>query len=116
VTNASSCSELIRINDICHEHNIQFISGDTYGLFGYVFDDFGMGTEVDNEGKKLGFKVLDVDGEQPKTCYIESITKVSCHCNNMSIYLSIWIYMRTSIYINWFTHICLSYVYHDFHI
>jgi ubiquitin-activating enzyme E1 len=75
VTNASSCSELIRINDICHEHNIQFISGDTYGLFGYVFDDFGMGTEVDNEGKKLGFKVLDVDGEQPKTCYIESITK-----------------------------------------
>jgi hypothetical protein len=41
-----------------------------------VFDDFGMGTEVDSNGQKRGFKVIDPDGEQPKTCYIESITKV----------------------------------------
>lgn len=77
MTNISSRSELLRIDKICHENNIQFIAGDVYGLFGFVFDDFGMGTDVDENGNKLGFKVVDVDGEPPKTCYIESITKVS---------------------------------------
>jgi hypothetical protein len=77
VTNISSRSELLRIDKICHENNIQLVAGDVYGLFGFVFDDFGMGTDVDKNGNKLGFKVMDVDGEPPKTCYIESITKVS---------------------------------------
>lgn len=64
ITNAKSKTELIRINNFCHQNNIRFIAADTLGLFGYVFADFGE-----------QWTVQDVTGEEPKTCFAESITQ-----------------------------------------
>ncbi|XP_019056522.1 PREDICTED: ubiquitin-activating enzyme E1 1 isoform X1 [Tarenaya hassleriana] len=64
----------IEFDDYCHSHQppISFIKADVRGLFGSVFCDFGP-----------EFTVLDVDGEEPHTGIIASITNenpafVSC--------------------------------------
>lgn len=55
----------IEINDYCHSHQppIAFVKADVRGLFGSVFCDFGP-----------EFAVLDVDGEEPHTGIIASIS------------------------------------------
>eukprot|EP01125_Pyxidicula_operculata_P004141 TRINITY_DN1601_c0_g1_i1.p1 TRINITY_DN1601_c0_g1~~TRINITY_DN1601_c0_g1_i1.p1 ORF type:complete len:1045 (-),score=324.97 TRINITY_DN1601_c0_g1_i1:139-3273(-) len=63
LSNTSSRDEMLRINRICHENNIAFVAGGVHGLFGWSFVDFGE------------FECIDVDGEPPKTCYVESITQ-----------------------------------------
>ncbi|KAL9265455.1 Ubiquitin-activating enzyme E1 1-like protein [Drosera capensis] len=64
----------IEFDDYCHTHQppIAFIKAEVRGLFGSIFCDFGP-----------EFKVLDVDGEEPRTGIIASISNgnpamVSC--------------------------------------
>ncbi|XP_002982764.2 ubiquitin-activating enzyme E1 2 [Selaginella moellendorffii] len=61
----SSLEEAIRFNNFCHNHNppIAFIKADIRGIFGSVFCDFGP-----------DFTVVDVDGEEPHTGIIASIS------------------------------------------
>jgi len=80
MTNIKSAAEMLRINEICHRNEVLFIAGDTLGVFGFVFNDFGVGPKVDDPTDKtkrthLGFRVNDRNGENPKTAYVESITK-----------------------------------------
>ncbi|XP_065939380.1 ubiquitin-like modifier-activating enzyme 1 [Magallana gigas] len=60
----SNLEEKIRIGEICHKNNIKFISVDSRGLFVELFCDFG-----DN------FVMNDVDGEEPISNMVASITK-----------------------------------------
>ncbi|XP_010557978.1 PREDICTED: ubiquitin-activating enzyme E1 2 [Tarenaya hassleriana] len=69
-----SFEKAIEFDDYCHSHQppIAFIKADVRGLFGSVFCDFGP-----------EFTVLDVDGEEPHTGIIASISNenpafVSC--------------------------------------
>ncbi|XP_038718475.1 ubiquitin-activating enzyme E1 1-like isoform X2 [Tripterygium wilfordii] len=69
-----SLEKAVEFNDYCHNHlpPISFIKADVRGLFGSVFCDFGP-----------DFTVLDVDGEEPHTGIIASISNdnpaiVSC--------------------------------------
>ncbi|KAK7289864.1 hypothetical protein RIF29_03859 [Crotalaria pallida] len=69
-----SLEKAIEFNDYCHNHQppIAFIKTEVRGLFGNVFCDFGP-----------EFTVVDVDGEEPHTGIIASISKdnpalVSC--------------------------------------
>jgi len=61
----SSVEKAIEYNDFCHNHQppIAFIKADIRGLFGSVFCDFGP-----------EFSVFDVNGEEPHTGIIASIT------------------------------------------
>ncbi|KAK1323715.1 Ubiquitin-activating enzyme E1 1 [Acorus calamus] len=66
--------EAIKYNDYCHNHQppISFIKSEVRGLFGNIFCDFGP-----------EFTVVDVDGEEPHTGIIASISNdnpalVSC--------------------------------------
>jgi ubiquitin-activating enzyme E1 len=63
LTENHSREELLRINSICHNHNIAFLAGGVWGLFGWAFADFGE------------FHCIDPDGEPPKTAYIAGITQ-----------------------------------------
>ncbi|XAR58888.1 hypothetical protein NMG60_11014458 [Bertholletia excelsa] len=70
----STLEKAIEFNDYCHNHQppIAFIKADVRGLFGSVFCDFGP-----------EFTVFDVDGEEPHTGIIASISNdnpalVSC--------------------------------------
>ncbi|RID69440.1 hypothetical protein BRARA_C01534 [Brassica rapa] len=60
-----SLEKAIEFNDYCHSHQppIAFVKADVRGLFGSVFCDFGP-----------EFAVLDVDGEEPHTGIIASIS------------------------------------------
>ncbi|TYI90973.1 hypothetical protein E1A91_D03G159600v1 [Gossypium mustelinum] len=69
-----SLEKAIEFNDYCHNHQppISFIKSEVRGLFGTVFCDFGP-----------AFTVFDVDGEEPHTGIIASISNdnpalVSC--------------------------------------
>lgn len=64
LTNAS-LEEALEFSDYCHNHQppIAFIRTEVRGLFGYVFCDFGP-----------EFTVFDVDGEEPHTGIIASIS------------------------------------------
>ncbi|KAI0519287.1 hypothetical protein KFK09_006729 [Dendrobium nobile] len=69
-----SLEKAIEFDDYCHNHQppIAFIKSETRGLFGNVFCDFGP-----------KFTVVDVDGEEPHTGIIASISNdnpalVSC--------------------------------------
>lgn len=69
-----SLDKAIEFNDYCHSHQppIAFIKAEVRGLFGSVFCDFGP-----------EFTVVDVDGEEPHTGIIASISNdnpalVSC--------------------------------------
>lgn len=64
ITNGKSRTELLRINSFCHANGIRFIATDTLGLFGYIFTDFGS-----------EWAILDPTGEEPKSCFAESITQ-----------------------------------------
>lgn len=55
--------EQIRVNKLCRDNKVYFVSGMTNGVFGQVFVDFG------ND-----FIVTDVNGEKPKDAIISSIT------------------------------------------
>jgi len=63
LTDIHSKSEMLKINEFCHANNIAFISGGVWGLFGWVFDDFG--------DEHI---ILDPNGELPKDSFIENIT------------------------------------------
>ncbi|KAK7300899.1 hypothetical protein RJT34_11750 [Clitoria ternatea] len=70
----TNLEKAIEFNDYCHSHQppIAFIKTEVRGLFGSVFCDFGP-----------GFTVFDVDGEEPHTGIIASISNdnpalVSC--------------------------------------
>ncbi|XP_022755548.1 ubiquitin-activating enzyme E1 1-like isoform X1 [Durio zibethinus] len=69
-----SLAKALEFNDYCHNHrpSISFIKAEVRGLFGSVFCDFGP-----------EFTVFDVDGEEPHTGIIASISNdypalVSC--------------------------------------
>ncbi|KAL5814853.1 hypothetical protein ACOSQ4_025494 [Xanthoceras sorbifolium] len=69
-----SFAKAIEFNDYCHNHQppISFIKAEVRGLFGSIFCDFGP-----------EFTVVDVDGEEPHTGIIASISNdnpalVSC--------------------------------------
>lgn len=64
ITNAPSEDEITRISEFCRANKIHFIAADTYGLFAYVFDDFG-----------LDFEIHDRTGEPEKKSFIELVTK-----------------------------------------
>jgi len=53
-----------KVNTITHEANIAFISADCRGLYAQVFNDFGN-----------NFTVVDVDGEQPLSAMVASVSK-----------------------------------------
>ncbi|OCH92904.1 ubiquitin activating enzyme [Obba rivulosa] len=57
-------SKQLEINDWTHENGVHFISADTRGLFGSVFNDFGP-----------KFTVVDPTGEQPLSGMIVSVEK-----------------------------------------
>ncbi|KAI0347162.1 ubiquitin activating enzyme [Trametopsis cervina] len=59
-------SKQLEINDWTHENGVHFISADTRGLFGSVFNDFGP-----------KFTCVDPTGEQPLTGMIVSVDKDS---------------------------------------
>lgn len=61
----TSLEDALEFNDYCHNHQppIAFIRTEVRGLFGYVFCDFGP-----------EFTVFDVDGEEPHTGIIASIS------------------------------------------
>ncbi|CAN6842464.1 unnamed protein product [Brassica oleracea] len=63
-----SLEKAIEFDDYCHSHQppIAFVKADVRGLFGSVFCDFGP-----------EFAVLDVDGEEPHTGIIASISNES---------------------------------------
>ncbi|XP_054818564.1 ubiquitin-activating enzyme E1 1-like [Prosopis cineraria] len=63
-----SLEKAIEFNDYCHSHQppISFIKSEVRGLFGSVFCDFGP-----------EFTVFDVDGEEPHTGIIASISNDS---------------------------------------
>ena len=54
--------EILRISDICHSNKIYFIKGESKGVFGSVFVDFGE-----------KFVVADVDGEEAESYVISHI-------------------------------------------
>lgn len=62
----SSLDEQIRIGEFCHGNDIKFIVADTKGLFGMLFCDFGP-----------EFVVHDMDGEEPISNMVASVTKDS---------------------------------------
>eukprot|EP00249_Psilotum_nudum_P024481 c29197_g1_i1 orf=472-3648(+) len=64
-TNATTLKQAIKFNEYCHNHKppIAFIKADIHGLFGSVFCDFGP-----------EFTVFDVDGEEPHTGIVASIS------------------------------------------
>lgn len=47
---------------------LQFIAGEVLGVFSYAFCDFGQ-----------KFTIVDRTGEEPKECFVSSITKVGSH-------------------------------------
>ncbi|KAL5487808.1 UBA1 [Sanghuangporus weigelae] len=59
-----SLTKQLEINDWTHENDVYFISAETRGLFGSVFNDFGP-----------RFTCVDPTGEQPLTGMIASIDK-----------------------------------------
>ena len=62
------CTEVPRakaeaVDAFCHANGVAFIRGDVRGVFGSLFCDFGP-----------QFDVHDVDGEEPHTCIVASIS------------------------------------------
>lgn len=66
-----SRQEMLRINKVCHENDIAFIAGGVFGLYGWVFNDFGP-----------QFMCIDPNGEPAKDAFVESITKVKIQCES----------------------------------
>ncbi|KAF5286697.1 hypothetical protein FQA39_LY16180 [Lamprigera yunnana] len=66
VLTTTSLSEQLRISEITHSNDIALIIADVRGLFAQVFTDFG-----------AAFTVVDVNGENPTSAMIASITKDS---------------------------------------
>lgn len=63
VLTSSPTEEQLMVDQVCRENGAAFILAETYGLFGHIFCDFGP-----------AFMCVDVDGEQPKTVMIASIS------------------------------------------
>ncbi|KAH8830216.1 ubiquitin activating enzyme [Flagelloscypha sp. PMI_526] len=64
VLTGASLAKQLEINDWTHSQGIHFISADTRGLFGTIFNDFGP-----------NFTCIDPTGEQPLTGIIAAINK-----------------------------------------
>lgn len=62
VTDILSLKERVKLNSICHFHNIGFIATEVKGLFGNIFVDLG------NE-----FTVVDSTGEEPNSGIVSDI-------------------------------------------
>lgn len=52
------------VDEVCHKHDVKFMSASSRGVFGSIFCDFGP-----------SFRVYDVTGEQPRSVMISAITK-----------------------------------------
>ncbi|XP_072031385.1 SUMO-activating enzyme subunit 1-like [Amphiura filiformis] len=74
---------LLRVNQICHEHNIRFFAGDIFGYYGYMFADLNEHHYVEEKTKVI--KSVPAPGEdtQPtkkqkthlkETVYVQSTT------------------------------------------
>jgi len=59
----SPTEEQLMVDETCRENGAAFILAETRGLFGHIFCDFGP-----------SFTCVDLDGEQPKSVMIASIT------------------------------------------
>jgi len=57
-------AEQLRVDKICHENGIAFITADTFGVFASIFCDFGR-----------KFTITDHNGEQPASLIVASITQ-----------------------------------------
>lgn len=55
--------EQLRINEVTHANNVKFISAETHGLFGSLFNDFGFQHEI-----------FDTNGEQPISDLVSMIS------------------------------------------
>eukprot|EP01134_Creolimax_fragrantissima_P004779 CFRG4779T1 len=64
VVTEASIEERLRINDYTHSNNIKYVSVRSNGLFGNIFADFGE-----------NFEVVDVNGEQAKSCILSHISQ-----------------------------------------
>ena len=53
----------VSLNEACRAAGAAFIRGDVRGVFGRLFCDFGE-----------AFDVLDVDGEEPHSCIVASVS------------------------------------------
>ena len=54
----------LKVNKICHIHNIAFISTETRGVFANIFCDFGK-----------QFEVVDANGEQAPSLIVTSVSQ-----------------------------------------
>jgi len=63
-TELISEEKLIKLSDYCHSNNICFIYGAVFGLYGFIFNDFGE-----------KFTIYDIDGREPKRYHIKTISK-----------------------------------------
>ena len=62
VLTLTSLKDQVKISDYCHQHGIYLVIADTFGLFGYIFTDFGK-----------NFTVGDVTGENPISGIVANI-------------------------------------------
>jgi len=63
----SGLKELDHVSKFCHDHGIYFIASNVYGVFGYIFSDFGKDFEVSDktgEPEKRGFVELIENSEK----------------------------------------------------
>ena len=59
----SSLERSIAVDEMCRANGVKFIRGEVRGVFGSLFCDFGP-----------AFDVHDLDGEEPLTCIVASIS------------------------------------------
>ena len=62
-TEIISEEKIIKLSDYCHQNEIKFIYGVTFGLNGTIFNDFGE-----------DFTIYDNDGREPKKYHIKEIS------------------------------------------
>lgn len=60
----SGHKEIAHVSQFCHDNGIHFIASNVYGVFGYIFSDFGK-----------DFEISDKTGEPEKRGFIELISK-----------------------------------------
>ncbi|KAM8954090.1 SUMO-activating enzyme subunit 1 [Pelodytes ibericus] len=63
---------LVKVNQICHKHNIKFFSGDVFGYHGYMFADLGEHEFVEEKPKVTKVSPELEDGPEAKKAKIDS--------------------------------------------
>uniref|UniRef100_V9L2V0 SUMO-activating enzyme subunit 1 n=1 Tax=Callorhinchus milii TaxID=7868 RepID=V9L2V0_CALMI len=62
---------MVRIDHLCHTHNIKFFAGDVFGYIGYMFADLGEHEFVEEKPKVVKVGQGDEDGPQAKKVKID---------------------------------------------